>query len=61
MIGPYHKDPAAELVVNDGTPYVPSEDEGKGHGLKVVKDLANKYGGAFDIVAAGTEGELRRG
>ena len=54
VIGPYQKEPAAELVVvNDGTPYVPAEDEGKGHGLQIIKDLAKKYGGDFDIVAGG--------
>ena len=54
LTGPYQKEPAAELVVvNDGTPYLPAEDEGKGHGLKIVGDLAIKYRGSFDIVAGG--------
>ena len=50
VIGPYQKEPAVEVViVNDGKPYDKEIAERKGHGLKIVEDLAKKYHGDFKI------------
>ena len=59
---PHQKEPAAEVIVaNDGTPYNATKtgtggDTGSGqrHGLDIIRDLARKHGGVFEIDCGST-------